>query len=60
MEPAATDVTLLLKRYSRGQQALAELIPQIYEARRLASSTYGESPTTHYKQRICTKLSFGW
>jgi len=39
MEPAATDVTLLLKRYSSGdEQALAELIPQIYdELRRLAS-----------------------
>ncbi|MFY9560091.1 MAG: sigma-70 family RNA polymerase sigma factor [Terriglobales bacterium] len=40
MEPASTDVTLLLKRYSNGdQEALAELIPQIYdELRRLASS----------------------
>ena len=39
MEPAATDVTLLLKRFSSGdEQALAELIPQIYdELRRLAS-----------------------
>ena len=39
MEPPATDVTLLLKRLSSGdEQALAELIPQIYdELRRLAS-----------------------
>jgi RNA polymerase sigma-70 factor, ECF subfamily len=39
MEPPASDVTLLLKRYSNGdQEALAELIPQIYdELRRLAS-----------------------
>jgi RNA polymerase sigma-70 factor (ECF subfamily) len=38
-EPPAHDVTLLLKRYSNGdQEALAELIPQIYdELRRLAS-----------------------
>jgi RNA polymerase sigma-70 factor (ECF subfamily) len=38
-EPPASDVTLLLKRYSNGdQEALAELIPQIYdELRRLAS-----------------------
>ncbi len=40
MQPPATGVTLLLKRYSNGdQEALAELIPQIYdELRRLASS----------------------
>src|SRR6266568_7451848 len=40
MQPPATSVTLLLKRYSNGdQEALAELIPQIYnELRRLASS----------------------
>jgi RNA polymerase sigma factor (TIGR02999 family) len=40
MEPPATDVTLLLKRVSSGdEQALALLIPQIYdELRRLASS----------------------
>ena len=47
MEPPATDVTLLLKRLSSGdEQALAELIPQIYdELRRLASSyLYGERP----------------
>jgi RNA polymerase sigma-70 factor (ECF subfamily) len=47
MEPAATDVTLLLKRFSSGdEQALAELIPQIYEElRRLASFyLYGERP----------------
>jgi RNA polymerase sigma factor (TIGR02999 family) len=39
MEPSASDVTLLLQRYSNGdQEALAELIPQIYdELRRLAS-----------------------
>jgi RNA polymerase sigma factor (TIGR02999 family) len=39
MEPSSTDVTLLLKRYSNGDQnALAELIPQIYkELHRLAS-----------------------
>ncbi len=38
-EPDSTNVTLLLKRYSNGdQEALAELIPQIYdELRRLAS-----------------------
>src|SRR6266581_8558426 len=38
-QPPATSVTLLLKRYSNGdQEALAELIPQIYdELRRLAS-----------------------
>jgi len=47
MEPPATDVTLLLKRVSSGdEQALAQLIPQIYdELRRLASSyLYGERP----------------
>jgi RNA polymerase sigma-70 factor, ECF subfamily len=40
MEPASTDVTSLLKRYSNGdQEALVDLIPQIYdELRRLASS----------------------
>src|SRR5712692_5321267 len=40
MDPSTHDVTLLLKRYSDGdQEALAELIPQIYdELRRLASS----------------------
>ena len=40
MEPASTDVTSLLKRYSNGDQgALVDLIPQIYdELRRLASS----------------------
>ncbi len=39
MERSSADVTLLLKRYSNGDQnALAELIPQIYdELRRLAS-----------------------
>jgi RNA polymerase sigma-70 factor (ECF subfamily) len=39
MERSSTDVTLLLKRYSNGDQnALAELIPQIYdELRRIAS-----------------------
>ena len=39
-EQPANDVTQLLKRYSNGdQEALAELIPQIYdELRRLASS----------------------
>jgi RNA polymerase sigma factor (TIGR02999 family) len=39
MERSSVDVTLLLKRYSNGDQnALAELIPQIYdELRRLAS-----------------------
>ncbi len=39
MERSSADVTLLLKRYSDGDQnALAELIPQIYdELRRLAS-----------------------
>ena len=39
MDPSTHDVTLLLKRYSDGdQEALAELIPQIYdELRRLAS-----------------------
>ncbi len=38
-EPDSTNVTLLLKRYSNGdQEALAELVPQIYdELRRLAS-----------------------
>jgi RNA polymerase sigma-70 factor (ECF subfamily) len=40
MEPASSDVTSLLKRYSNGdQEALVDLIPQIYdELRRLASS----------------------
>ncbi len=40
MQPPTTGVTLLLKRYSNGDQdALAELISQIYdELRRLASS----------------------
>jgi RNA polymerase sigma-70 factor (ECF subfamily) len=39
-EPPANDVTQLLKRYGNGdREALAELIPQIYdELRRLASS----------------------
>jgi RNA polymerase sigma factor (TIGR02999 family) len=39
MERSSTDVTLLLKRYSNGDEnALAELIPQVYdELRRLAS-----------------------
>jgi DNA-directed RNA polymerase specialized sigma24 family protein len=39
MERSSIDVTLFLKRYSSGDQnALAELIPQIYdELRRLAS-----------------------
>ncbi len=39
MEHSSADVTPLLKRYSDGDQnALAELIPQIYdELRRLAS-----------------------
>ena len=39
-EPPANDVTQLLKRYGNGdQEALAELIPQVYdELRRLASS----------------------
>ena len=38
-EPPANDVTLLLRRYSNGdEEALAELIPQVYdELRRLAS-----------------------
>ncbi len=40
MQPPTTGVTLLLKRYSNGdQEALVDLIPQIYdELRRLASS----------------------
>src|SRR5260370_40573673 len=40
MKPASTDVTSLLKRYNNGdQEALVDLIPQIYdELRRLASS----------------------
>jgi RNA polymerase sigma-70 factor (ECF subfamily) len=40
MEQSSADVTQLLKRYGNGdQEALAELIPQIYdELRRLASS----------------------
>src|SRR5437899_1439275 len=40
MRPASTDATSLLKRYSNGdQEALVDLIPQIYdELRRLASS----------------------
>ena len=47
MEPPATDVTLLLKRVSRGdEQALAQLIPQIYEELRRLASSYlcGERP----------------
>ena len=40
MDPSSSDVTLLLKRYSNGDQdALAQLIPKIYdELHRLASS----------------------
>jgi RNA polymerase sigma-70 factor, ECF subfamily len=41
MEPASTDVTSLLKRYSNGdQEALADLIPQIYDELRRLASTY--------------------
>jgi RNA polymerase sigma-70 factor (ECF subfamily) len=50
-EPAH-DVTLLLKRYSNGDQdALAELIPQIYEElRRLASSYLRSERVDHTLQ----------
>jgi RNA polymerase sigma factor (TIGR02999 family) len=52
MQPPATDVTLLLKRYSSGdQEALAELIPQIYdELRRLASSYLRSERVDHTLQ----------
>ena len=40
-EPPANDVTQLLKRYGNGdQEALAELIPQIYDELRRLASTY--------------------
>ena len=52
MERSSTDVTLLLKRYSNGDQnALAELIPQIYdELRRLASSYLRSERVDHTLQ----------
>ena len=52
MEPASTDVTLLLKRFSNGDQdALAELIPQIYEElRRLASRYFQGERADHTLQ----------
>jgi RNA polymerase sigma-70 factor, ECF subfamily len=52
MEPSSTNVTLLLKRCSNGDQdALAELIPQIYdELRRLASSYLQSERVDHTLQ----------
>src|SRR6266404_5152088 len=52
MEPASSDVTSLLKRYGNGDQdALAELIPQIYdELRRLASSYLRSERVDHTLQ----------
>jgi RNA polymerase sigma-70 factor, ECF subfamily len=52
MEPASTDVTSLLKRYSNGDQdALTELIPQLYdELRRLASSYLQSERVDHTLQ----------
>ena len=52
IQPPATGVTLLLKRYSNGdQEALAELIPQIYdELRRLASSYLRSERVDHTLQ----------
>jgi len=51
-EPPANDVTQLLKRYGNGdQEALAELIPQIYdELRRLASSYLQSERVDHTLQ----------
>jgi len=44
MEPPSTDVTLLLKRCSNGDQnALAELIPQVYEELHRLASFYLQS-----------------
>ena len=52
MEPASTNVTSLLKRYSNGDpDALAELIPQIYDRlRRLASSYLQSERSDHTLQ----------
>src|SRR5260370_16761742 len=52
MEPDSTNVTSLLKRYSNGDQdALAELIPQIYDRlRRLASSYLQSERSDHTLQ----------
>jgi RNA polymerase sigma-70 factor, ECF subfamily len=52
MDPASTNVTLLLKRYSNGDRdALAELIPQIYDRlRRLASSYLQRERSDHTLQ----------
>ena len=51
-QPPANDVTQLLKRFSNGdQEALAELIPQIYdELRRLASSYLRSERVDHTLQ----------
>src|SRR5215471_5038115 len=44
MEPPSSDVTLLLKRCSNGDQnALAELIPQVYEELHRLASFYLQS-----------------
>jgi RNA polymerase sigma-70 factor, ECF subfamily len=52
MDPTPSDVTSLLKRYSNGDpEALAELIPQIYdELRRLASSYLRSERVDHTLQ----------
>ncbi len=52
MQPASTNITLLLKRYSNGDQdALAELIPLIYDRlRRLASSYLQSERSDHTLQ----------
>src|SRR5712691_5345046 len=52
MQPPSTDVTSLLKRYGNGdQEALVDLIPQIYdELRRLASSCLRSERVDHTLQ----------
>ena len=64
MSDRRADVTELLKRHTDGDpQALAELIPQVYnELHRLASCyLIGEEQTTRYRPLPwCTKPTFGW
>src|SRR5712691_8578685 len=52
MQPPSTDVTSLLKRYGNGdQEALVDLIPQVYdELRRLASSYLQSERVDHTLQ----------
>ena len=64
MEPSSGDLTLLLKRYGNGDaDALAELIPQVYdELHRLASCyLHGERVDTRYRPLPwSTKSTFAW